>query len=181
MSICANDPLLLDSITNFPPAWEQSVGGGLTLQTTFHLLRKFRDFSLKALVLFFGDFAPSGLPAVQHVQQPHMVDAQTRERYTSYYLPDHSTKDLQHPDIAPFYVNLEEFRGILPPALYLSGTVEALVDDSTMMCVKWEQAGGSGILKLVPGGFHRFMALPLEVEVAREGWSYVAEFLNEIL
>ncbi|RHZ50517.1 alpha/beta hydrolase [Aspergillus thermomutatus] len=158
-----------------------SVGGGLTLQTTFHLLRKFRDFYLKALVLFFGDFAPSGLPAVQHVQQPHMVDAQTRERYTSYYLPGRSTMDLQRPDVAPFYVNLEEFRGRLPPALFLSGTVETLVDDSIMMCVKWLQAGGSGILKLVPGGFHRFMALPLEVEVAREGWSHVAEFLIEVL
>lgn len=118
---------------------------------------------------------------MQHIQRPHIVDAQTRERYITYYLPDRSTKELQQPDVAPFYVDLEEFRGLLPPALFLSGTTEALVDDSVMMCVKWMQAGANGILKLVPGGFHRFMALPLDVEVTREGWDYVNEFLSEVL
>ncbi|KAF9894177.1 hypothetical protein FE257_009150 [Aspergillus nanangensis] len=125
--------------------------------------------------------AGDGLPSVHHVKNTHIVDGETRERYISWYLPGYDTKDLQRSDVAPLYTNLEEFRGRLPPALFLCGTVEALLDDSMMMCIKWIQ-GGEGILKLVPGGFHRFMAMPEEeVEAAKEGWSHVAEFLNEIM
>lgn len=157
------------------------MGGGLSLQTTTHLLRTFASFALKALVLTYGDFAPSGLPAMYNARSTPFLDQDFRSEYLNCYLPDRDVRGRQQPDVAPMYIDLEEFRGRMPKSLFLCGSRDPLLDDSVMMCVKWLQAGAEGILRVVPGGFHRFIAFPPEeVAVAREGWDAILEFLGEI-
>ncbi|RFU33076.1 hypothetical protein B7463_g3285, partial [Scytalidium lignicola] len=158
-----------------------SVGGGLSILTTTHLLHTFSLLALKAVVLAFGDFAPSGLPATYNVRPTPFLDRDFRNEYLTCYLPDRDVSGLQQPDVAPMYINLEELRGKLPKALFICGSQDPLLDDSVMMCVKWLQAGAEGVLRVVPGGFHRFISFPPEeVAVAREGWDAILEFLAEI-
>jgi len=158
-----------------------SVGASLSLLTTIHLLRTFPSLTIKALVLAYGDFAPSGLPATYNLRSTPFLDRDFRSEYLTCYLPGRDVSGLQQPDVAPMYENLDEFRGKLPKVLFICGSRDPLLDDSVMMCVKWLQAGAEGILRVVPGGFHRFIAFPPEeVAVAREGWDDIMEFLAEV-
>lgn len=103
----------------------------------------------------------------------------------SCYLPAGSNNcaealHLYSPEVAPFYADLEEFRGRLPKALFLVGTADVLMDDSVMICVRWQQAGAEGILIVVPGGAHCFTGFPAEkYPAAKEGLEVIREFLNE--
>jgi acetyl esterase/lipase len=149
--------------------------------TATHLLHRFPSFALKAAILTYGDFAPAGLPAIYNSRSTPFLDQDFRSEYLSCYFPGRDARSLQQPDVAPMYIDLEELRGRLPKSLFLCGSHDLLLDDSVMMCVKWLQAGAEGILRVVPGGFHRFLGFPIEeVPVAREGWDSIFEFLAEI-
>lgn len=51
------------------------------------------------------------------------------------------------PQISPVYANLIG----MPPALFLYGTEDPLIDDSMYMAMEWGHAGNTIELKLLPG------------------------------
>jgi len=68
----------------------------------------------------------------------------------------------------------------LPPALFLCGTEDCLMEDSVLMAARWQMAGGEGVVRLFSGAPHGFIAIPDEMaESAREGKEVVREFLRE--
>ena len=68
-------------------------------------------------------------------------------------------EDRRRPDISPLYADL---RG-LPPARFVVGTQDPLLDDTLFMAARWEAAGNTTSLEVVAEAAHGFIQFPLEV------------------
>lgn len=58
--------------------------------------------------------------------------------------------DKDDPDVSPIFHDLTG----MPPALFIVGTDEALIDDSLFLQARWRLAGAEADLHVVPGGPH---------------------------
>ena len=67
--------------------------------------------------------------------------------------------NLTDPDVSPMYADL---RG-LPPALFIVGTQDPLLDDTVMLASRWAAAGNATELEVVPGAAHGFVGAPTGV------------------
>ncbi|KAF2802376.1 uncharacterized protein BDZ99DRAFT_576775 [Mytilinidion resinicola] len=84
------------------------------------------------------------------------------------HIPLDQRKD---PKVSSLYADLRN----LPPALFLSGTEDALVDDSVFMAAKWNEAGNETEVCLIPGAWHAFTLIPAG-EVTDEGLEELVRF-----
>ena len=80
-------------------------------------------------------------------------------------------------DLSPIMADL---RG-LPPAIFLVGTADPLLDDTLFMAGRWRAAGNVGHLKVYPGGVHGFDAFPEELEIARDSRKEAAAFARSVI
>ncbi|KAK2687874.1 hypothetical protein QWA68_013764 [Fusarium oxysporum] len=81
--------------------------------------------------------------------------------------------DRKRPDISLLYADL----GNLPPAHFLVGNIEPLLDDSIFIAAKWINAGSEAELHVVEGACHAFTLFPLG-EVTELGIQAVVDFLR---
>ena len=70
-----------------------------------------------------------------------------------------SGADLTDPDVSPMYADLAG----LPPALFIVGTQDPLLDDSVLLASRWAAAGNGTELVVVPGAAHGFAGAPTGV------------------
>jgi acetyl esterase len=75
------------------------------------------------------------------------------------FLPGVGPEERRRPDISPLYADL---RG-LPPARFVVGTQDPLLDDTLFMAARWEAAGNTTSLEVVAEAAHGFIQFPLEV------------------
>ena len=75
------------------------------------------------------------------------------------FLPGVAPEDRRRPDISPLYADL---RG-LPPARFVVGTQDPLLDDTLFMAARWEAAGNATSLQVVAEAAHGFLQFPPEV------------------
>lgn len=110
--------------------------------------------------------------------------------YQEAFLPNTTAEQRRHPSISPFYADwltigeerLKNTGRGLPRALFTVGTEDPLLDDSLFMCVKWQTAGGEGVLKVYPGAPHGFIGFDEKVlESAGQGLRDLETFLSECL
>jgi acetyl esterase len=74
-----------------------------------------------------------------------------------------STAELQNPQLSPLYADLKG----LPPAFFICGTADALIDDTNFMEARWRMAGNKTYLALFPEAAHGFNLEPIRIaEVA---------------
>jgi len=64
-----------------------------------------------------------------------------------------------NPDISPLFADLKD----MPPAHFLVGTLDPLLDDTLFMYGRWKAAGCEAVLDIAPGGIHGFNAFPCEL------------------
>jgi acetyl esterase/lipase len=81
--------------------------------------------------------------------------------------------DLTDPDVSPMYADLTG----LPPALFIVGTQDPLLDDTVLLASRWAAAGNGTDLVVVPGAAHGFAGAPTGVgSEAREATDrFIAE------
>ena len=65
--------------------------------------------------------------------------------------------DVQIAGISPIFE--PDFTG-MPPAIFLVGDKDALLDDSFFAAVKWHMAGNETELAVFPGSYHGFLRVP---------------------
>lgn len=80
------------------------------------------------------------------------------------------------PAISPLYADLE----CLPPAQFLVGNIEPLLDDSIFMAAKWAYAGNETDLCIVDGACHAFTLIPMG-DATEEGIATVIRFVEKYL
>jgi acetyl esterase/lipase len=64
------------------------------------------------------------------------------------FVPSDIRRD--EPDVSPLYADLRA----LPPALFSTGTLDPILDDSLFMYARWVAAGNRAELAVYPGGVH---------------------------
>ena len=158
-----------------------SAGAHLSVLTCFHLLETRPAFAFKGLVLNFGAYDLSGfLPQAHHFDLPLVLDVDIMAKYIDAYCPNTTSDQRRDPWISPFYADLNKMR--LPSALFTCGTLDCLLDDSVMMCAKWQMSGSEGVLRVYPGAPHGFVFYPpgqAGSEQTQRGLDDIVMYMNE--
>jgi acetyl esterase/lipase len=84
------------------------------------------------------------------------------EQCLANFVPDRTADERRSPAISPLYADLRD----LPPALFLVGTIDPLLDDSIRMCERWQAAGNVAELAVYPESPHAFTAFPTPIAAA---------------
>ncbi|KAJ5779810.1 hypothetical protein N7457_007530 [Penicillium paradoxum] len=163
----------------------ESAGACLAALSALQLMRSRSSYRLSGLVLPYGYFDLTlGLPSIANSTKPLLINLTTMQRFNGAYVPGMSTAELQQPSVSPLYEDLKELVATstrsLPPALFLCGTEDPLLDDTILMSSKWSIAGGEAIVKIYPGATHGFTGFP-GLPVADEANAVTLEFLQEKL
>lgn len=163
----------------------ESAGGCLTALTAFGLMRSRPSHRLSGLILHYGEFDLAlELPSVISYTKPLVVNWDALERFNEAYLPGMSRAERRRPSVSPLYEDMISLAAAsptksLPPALFVCGTDDPLLDDTLLMSAKWS-VGGEAIAKIYPGACHGFTAFP-GLPVAEEALDVTFRFVREKL
>lgn len=141
-----------------------------------HLARCRPNFRLKGLVPAYGVFDLTKLPQTFNFDDELILTEETMDHYIEVVCPGWSTAQIKDPATSPLYAKLEGLA--LPPTLFVCGTADVLVDDTAFMAVKWQMAGGEGMVKYYPGAPHGFLSFPDTIPVAKEAKRDILAFFN---
>ncbi|KAJ5765849.1 Alpha/beta hydrolase fold-3 [Penicillium odoratum] len=164
----------------------ESAGGCLAILSALQLMRSRLSYKLSGLILPYGYFDLAlGLPTMINSTKSLMINLKIMERSNDLYVPGMSIAELKNPRVSPLYQDLRALvadpsTGSLPPAIFLCGSEDPLLDDTVLMSSKWSIAGGEAIVKIYPGATHGFTFLP-GLPVAEEANAVTLEFLHEKL
>ena len=146
----------------------ESAGAHLAACAMLRLRDIRRDFArLRGAVLFYGPYDLSATPSVRAAGPDTLVlDGPAMVPGIARLLPDRDEEGRRKPDVSPLYADLAR----LPPALFLVGTIDPLVDDSRLMAERWQAKNGNARLILVPESPHAFNRLPTRAASRTNAW-----------
>lgn len=119
------------------------------------------------------------LPFIRNIKRPlAVINKKIVEEYLDVFLPNTTPEQRRDPSISPFYADLYSMK--LPPALFLCGSEDCLLEDTVMMATRWQMAGAETVVRLFAGAPHGFISFPPdESDSAREGLEVIGTFLEE--
>ena len=142
-----------------------------------YLRARERLSNIAGAVLSYGCYDLSLTPSVRALDptRPLVLGYEDAARFIDTYLSGMSMEARRTPEISPMYNNLAD----LGSALFIVGTEDGLIDDTVLMSVKWQLAGGEAIVKFVAGACHGFMTFDgHKVTVTRQGWDIMMQYLK---
>lgn len=136
----------------------ESAGAHLAACALLRLRDMRRDFArLRGAVLFYGPYDLSATPSVRAAGPETLVlDGPAMVPGIARLLPERDEAGRRKPDVSPLYADLSG----MPPALFLVGERDPLIDDSRLMAQRWQGESGNARLILVPDSPHAFNRLP---------------------
>ncbi|KAI1298061.1 acetyl esterase [Xylaria venustula] len=161
----------------------ESSGANFAVLTAFALLRSRPAHALRGLVLPYGNYSVAlGFPSMMSYEKPVLINRAIAQSFMDVYMPGRTAEERRNPLVSPLFEDLGALasstpRGKLPPALFLCGTNDPVLDDTLLMGVKWQASGSEAIVKIFPGAPHVFNVPGLDV--GDESFRYEAEFLLE--
>ncbi|KAK4443121.1 acetyl esterase [Podospora aff. communis PSN243] len=162
----------------------ESAGAHLTVLTAFHLIRSRPQHRLAGLVLNCGMYdLTQTLPRSKTFSRPLVISPEIVHHFIKAFLPDKGIEDRRTPEISPLYENLHRLAKAapgkkLPPALFICGTEDLLLDDTILMSSRWVATGSETIVKIYPGAPHSFISFP-GYGPAQEVAGLIAQFVRE--
>lgn len=153
----------------------ESAGAHLSVVTALGL----RDAGLldrvRGLVLYYGVYDLRGTPSARNWgDQPLILSTPIMNWFFDFVDPDGLARE--RADLSPL---LGDVSG-LPPALFLVGTADPLLDDTLFMHQRWLAAGNAAELQVYPGGVHGFDAFE-ELAIGRDSRARAAGFAEACL
>ncbi|MCT7378452.1 alpha/beta hydrolase [Chelativorans salis] len=131
---------------------------------------------LAGAVLFYGAYDLSGSPSLRAAGPETLVlHGPSAFRNLKRLTADRSDVERRRPDISPLYADLAG----LPPALFLVGALDPLLDDTLQMAERWNAANGNAELTVVPEAPHAFNRLKTSIAVKTN--AYVRRWVNRRL
>lgn len=136
----------------------ESAGAHLAVSTLLRLRERGRSMDrIAGVVLFYGPYDLAGSESLRAAgPNTLMLHGPTLMASLDALLPGMSDEERRHPEISPLYANLEG----LPPALFIVGQLDPLLDDSVLMSGRWNAANGNAELVVAPEAPHAFNRLP---------------------
>ncbi|KAF4334026.1 lipase esterase [Fusarium beomiforme] len=131
---------------------------------------------LAGLLCSYGIYDMSFTPSLLRHQRNIIVGRESMLRLVDAAFPHEDEVDRKDASVSPLYADLKN----LPPALFLCGAEDSVIDDSVFLGARWGLAGNRAEVKLVPHGFHAFSLIPTG-EIQKEGVSDVISFGLSVL
>lgn len=158
----------------------ESAGAYLTIRTILQLRDQGVDVRkrVKALVPNCGIFDLTYTPSCRAHKRRVIMGGPDTARFIDAYLPPekYTMEKRKAANLSPLYDELHD----LPPALFLCGTTDPLLDDSVFMATRYSLANNTTELELTAEGCHGVTLFPLG-EVAEEGIGKTLDFLTRQL
>ncbi|KAB8211797.1 Alpha/Beta hydrolase protein [Aspergillus parasiticus] len=158
----------------------ESAGAYLSVWVTLELRRRGIDVMsrIKGLVASYGLYDLTYLPSVRNYSRRLVLSNEDTTRFIDTALPqDVFPLDVRkQPHLSPLYADLKG----LPPALFLVGSEDPLLDDSVFLATKWGMAENETSLKIIPAAFHGFTLFAIG-EMADEGIREIVNFVSALL
>jgi acetyl esterase/lipase len=153
----------------------ESAGAHLSVTTLLRLRdRHGITGAFRAAQLTFGAFDLSMTPSARRWEGDNLVlSGPVMEWFNDQFLPGRDREQRRDPGISPLYADLTA----MPPARFVVGTRDPLLDDTLFMAARWRAAGIPTVLEVVAEAVHGFVAFPIAVarqELARQ-FGYVAD------
>ena len=138
----------------------ESAGATLAVMTALTLRDQYNvdvKSQLVAICAGYGIFDLTYTPSVLAHDRAIVLSKQDTFKFFDAAFSTVPMSERKAPHISPLYANLKG----MPPAQFLVGTLEPLLDDSIFMAVKWQQAGNVADLSIVEGACHAFTLIPM--------------------
>ena len=85
-----------------------------------------------------------------------VINTPTMAWFADMFTPDMTDEQRRSPGVSPLYADLMG----MPPALFVVGTLDPLLDDSLFMAARWRAAGNDATLLVFPESIHGFLRFP---------------------
>lgn len=154
----------------------ESAGGWLAVSTGLSLRRDHRfdvRSKLDAIVAGYGIFDLTYTPSLLEHTRSIVLSKQGMMDFCEACFSHIPMEKRKAPLVSPLYADLKE----MPPALFLTGQIEPLVDDSIFMATRWKQAGNDTELSIVQGACHAFTLIPMG-DSTEEGLDIIVDFVQ---
>ncbi|MCP9951757.1 alpha/beta hydrolase fold domain-containing protein [Actinomadura madurae] len=135
----------------------ESAGAHLAALTLVRLGDRARAF--RAAQLTYGAYDLSMTPSQRLGTDKLLVPTDVLAWFRDQLLPGRSAEERRDPAVSPLYADL---RG-MPPARFVAGTEDPLLDDSLFMAARWRAAGNVAELEVVADATHGFLNLPITI------------------
>ncbi len=151
----------------------ESAGAHLAAVTMVRMRKRLGANPFSAASLIYGAYDLRGTPSVAAFgDQPLILNQPNTEWFVEQFA---AGEELTNPDISPLFADLSG----LPPALFLVGDTDPLLDDSLFMDARWRAADNKSRLEIWPGGIHAFDFF--DNSYGRAARDSIHSFLNEVL
>jgi acetyl esterase/lipase len=125
-------------------------------------------------VLFYGIYDLSGSASLRRAGRDTLfLHGPTLAPSLDRLIAFNKIVDPRDPSISPLFADLEN----LPPALFVVGTSDPLIDDTVSMAERWRDASGNVEFVVVPDAPHAFNRLP--TRLAAKTNAYAREWLTK--
>lgn len=131
---------------------------------------------LSAICCGYGIFDLTYTPSCLNHQRNIVLSSDLMIRFVEAGFGHIPLRDRKTADISPLYADLHD----LPPAQFLVGDIEPLLDDSLFMASKWSNAGNETELHIVDGACHAFTLIPMG-DATEEGLQALVAFVQSQL
>lgn len=149
----------------------ESAGANLAVGALCRL-RSHRNFSrIAGVCLNYGTFDLAGTPSMRAAAaDTPFLNPPLGAWFSGHYVP---SSLYANPEVSPLHADL---RG-LPPAQFLVGSADPVVDDSRLMHARWLAAGSRSDLRVIRGGLHGL--LEYQTPVTKHGRDLQARFISK--
>jgi acetyl esterase len=159
----------------------ESAGAHLAVSALLRLRdRRGITGAFRAAQLTFGAYDLSMTPSSRRWGDRNLVlSVPAMTWFSDQFVPGRGPEERRDPDISPLYADLNG----MPPARFVVGTEDPLLDDSLFMAARWRSGGSPAVLDVVAEAVHGFVLYPIAVaqqEVART-LAYVAAAVRDEL
>jgi acetyl esterase len=154
-------------------------GGAHLAAATLLRLRDTNDPAFTAIIgahLDSGPYDVSGTPSQRlATDQTLIVTPMWLEAFRELAFPGRDLEKLRDPALSPLYADLSG----LPPAMFLVGALDPLLDDSLFMASRWQAAGNRATVEAWPEGAHTFtnMGTPLADAAIMRTTAWISDIL----
>ena len=129
---------------------------------------------LFAICAGYGIFDMTYTPSCLNHRRNIVLSSDLMQRFVGAAFAHIPMSERKTPEVSPLYADL----GNLPPAQFLVGDIEPLLDDSLFMAAKWSNAGNETELHIVNGGCHAFTLIPMG-DATEEGLQSLISFVKK--
>jgi acetyl esterase/lipase len=154
----------------------ESAGAHLSVLTLLRLRdRHGNRGAFSAASLVYGCYDLSMTPSQRRWGDRYLVLSEPVIRwFVAQFAPGAGAEALTSPEISPLYADLTG----LPPAQFMVGTLDPLLDDTLFMAARWAAAGNESRLLVYPDAVHGFTLFPIQVAAAANRAQ--ADFVREM-